>query len=148
MNIKCPCGNIIVNNGAPSHQHGHVMRDQDSATSSETAAEEVAGFIQAIVNGRRREWVEQFYGQIGFDLHDQNVVVDILSRRQQEATLQLYQCDGCGRLSLERAPNCYMFRTFKPEQEGWTGALASRPVLSPVLVEAVPEGDKPWWRVW
>jgi hypothetical protein len=149
MNIKCPCGNIIVDDGEPSHQSGHVLRDQDSTTCSETTAEEIAGFIQAIVNGRRQEWVEQFYGQVGFDLHDGNVVLDILTRRNPETMLGVYQCDHCGRLSLERAPKTFSYRTFKPEQEGWTGALAAKPTLSPALVETVPgDGEKPWWKLW
>ena len=147
--FRCTCGYLIVDNGAVAHHMGRILREQSSEPYHERATHEVADFIRAVQAGKRREWIEQFYGQPGFDLEDGSVVVDIWTRRDPETVLDIYQCDACGRVFIERAPHTFTYRTFRPEDADWRGALAVQlpPEAAAVTVPSQPP-RKSWWRFW
>lgn len=148
FSIRCACGHDYAHDAAHAGQTGHVLRGQDSAACYEAPAEEIEGFIQANLAGRRQEWVEQYYGQAGFDLHDANVVYDLLTRRHAQHLLRVYQCPECGRLAIERAPNSLSFRFFMPDGDDWNGTLASRVYVNPDLLGPVTfaEDKCSWWK--
>ena len=149
LTLKCPCGHETAENEPHSHRLGHIVRDQDMVTCFETPAAEVADFLRAIQEGRRQVWVEEFYGKVGFDLQDGNIIQDILTRRHAQTLLTIFQCEECGRISIERSPSTFSFRSFEPESRDWRGALASRPFVDPIWAGQVTFAeDKPWWKFW
>jgi hypothetical protein len=150
MSIKCPCGEEIAIDGTHIHLAGRVVPEQTSAACFETPAEEIAEFIDAVVQGRRQDWIEAYYGHPGFNLHDANVVFDILTRRHAQTLLQIRQCEHCGRILLERAPNSDVWRVFAPESRDFRCALAGLALTRQELLESVvfAEDRPPWWKVW
>jgi hypothetical protein len=124
--FQCTCGHIISDNGQFDHIKGLILREQSSDVAYEAPSDTIADFIQAIAAGKRREWIENFYGRPGFDLEDSSVVFDIMLYARQRSALDIYQCEACGRIYIEREPqqSSGALRRFKPEDPDWQGTLA------------------------
>ena len=60
MKFKCTCGHVIRDNGQSDHIKGHILRGQSFHAAYEQPSESIAEFIQAVVAGKRREWIERF----------------------------------------------------------------------------------------
>ena len=145
----CTCGQLVVDNGAITHHMGRILLEQSSEQYHERATHEIADFIKAVQAGKRREWIEQFYDKPGFDLEDSSVVFDIWTRHDPATLIDIYQCDACGRLWVERAPHTFTYRAFKPEQEDWKGALAVKlPEQTGAVTLPVKPPRRPWWKFW
>lgn len=149
MRFKCACGFVIVDNGAVEHHMGRILREQDREIYHDLATRDVVDFIKAIQAGKRREWIAEFYAQPDFDLDDTSVVFDIWTRRDPTMMLDIYQCDACGRVYIEREPHTFRYRCFKPEHEDWRGALAVQlpPEAASATVPSKPK-PRPWWKFW
>jgi hypothetical protein len=149
--FRCLCGHIIVDNGRFDHIKGLVLRDQSFDVAHEQPSETVAEFIQAIAEGRRKEWVEKFYGRPYFEISDSSLVFDIMSYARLRAGLDIYQCEACGRIYIEREPqqSSGSLRCFKPEDSDWRGTLAVQlpPESSTTTLPEQPP-RRPWWRFW
>ena len=79
-----------------------------------------------MAEGRRKEWIESFYGQPCFDIPDSEVVFDVINYARCRTALDVYQCGACGRLYIERKPQqaSGALRSFKPEDPDWKGTLS------------------------
>ncbi len=91
--------------------------DVDLSIADREAA--VRSFLQAAQQGRRREWLTDFYGesvpQSRFDAKDEaDVIEDILSR-QDSWTRLVFRCPECGRMYVERAPKTGEYRCYGEE---------------------------------
>ena len=122
MKSQCECGNIIADDGRLQHK-GRILREQSFAKAYEKPAAQVEDFIRAIREGRRKEWIDSFYGNPGVDIEDVSVLFDIISFSQERVGLDIYQCEACGRIFIEHAPQSFTHRTFKPEDEDWKGMM-------------------------
>ena len=87
----CSCGSPISLVVSPNPNEGRIIRDQDIDEYYEQVSQDVAGFVQAVVQGQRREWIAQRYKldlenvqnrhvNILLTLSDAEVVHDILLR--------------------------------------------------------------------
>lgn len=126
MKFRCTCGNIISDNGLCDHIKGHILREQSFNAAYEQPADRIAEFIQAVVAGKRKEWIEEFYGQPYFEVSDSSVVFDIIDYARIRTKLDIYQCEACGRLFIEREPQqaSGTMRAFIPEDADWRGTLS------------------------
>ena len=126
MRFTCKCGQIIRDNGQFDHIKGHILREQSFRVAYEQPSELIAEFIQAVAAGKREEWIERFYGQPYFDTSDSSVVFDIIDHARFGMALSVYQCEGCGRLWIEREPrqDSGTLRCFKPDETDWKGTLS------------------------
>lgn len=149
--FRCTCGHIVVDSGQSEHIKGLVLRDQSFDVVHDQPSETAAEFIRAVVEGRRKEWVEKFYGRPYFEISDSSVVFDIMSYARDRAALDIYQCEACGRIFIEREPQqaSGSLRCFKPEDSDWRGALAVQlPPKSLLVPEPGQAPRRPWWRFW
>ena len=125
--LRCQCGHVIVDQATDLSYLASVVADQDRDT-VELFAAECARYFAAIAAGQRQEWLTQWYGK--YDdalggLADASVVHDIYSSTVERHCRDLYQCQGCGRLHLQVAPQGDRFRAFAPDAE-WQNALIGR----------------------
>jgi hypothetical protein len=101
-----------------------------------------------VSEGRRKEWIESFYGKSYFEIEDSSVVFDIMDYARHRCGLDVYQCEACGRIYIEREPRqaSGSLRCFKPKDVNWRGTLAVQlpsriadcnraPIGAPTLVE-------------
>src|SRR5436190_17580618 len=98
MKFKCTCGHVMVDNGQSDQIKGHIVRAQSFDGVYEQPCNSVAEFIQAVVAGKRKEWIEAFYGQPGLEIDDRSIVFDIIDYARHRTALDIYQCEVCGRL--------------------------------------------------
>jgi hypothetical protein len=123
----CRCGHTIGFNVWPCRYEGDIIRDSISDEVYAETSNEIASYVAAIRGNRRDEWLQRFYGQL-FDIKDDDVIADILSRHLVEATLSIHQCEKCGRLWLQTHPSEELYAPYVPEGE-WRGALEWRGTL-------------------
>ncbi len=127
MKFRCPCGDIVTDSSVDAfHHEARILRKQGFSGTYDNPAEKVAQFIDAIRQGKRKEWVDSFYGgrSRGVEIKDSEVVFDIFDLAHHGLGLDMYQCDACGRIFIERIPGSFTYRSFKPEDEDWQGTLA------------------------
>ena len=122
--LRCQCGNVIVDQATNLPFLASVLADQDG-DSLERFAQECARYFEAVGTNKRREWLENWYGK--FDealagIDDSSVVYDIFDSVVGRHRRDLYQCQGCGRLHLQIAPQGDRFRSFSPDAD-WQDAL-------------------------
>lgn len=96
--FRCTCGHVIVDNGRFDHIKGLILRDQSFDVAYEQPSATVAEFFRAVLEGKRKEWIESFYGRPDFDIPDSSVVFDIMYHARHRCGLDVYQCEACGRI--------------------------------------------------
>ena len=149
--FRCTCGHIIVDNGQFDHIKGLILRDQSFDVAYEQPSATVAEFIRAVSEGRRKEWIESFYGRPYFEISDSSIVFDIMDYARHCSGLDVYQCEACGRIYIEREPqqSSGSLRCFKPENTDWRGTLAVQLPSESSPVTVLPQlPSKSWWRFW
>src|SRR4051794_35058822 len=103
--IGCLCGAIIHDTLVPNPAKGYIVRDEEEDPLFACQSQEIAQFIAAIREGKREQWIaEKFtpdYQQLG--LSDDAIVHDLLSECFVEYSLELLQCESCGRLVIQEA---------------------------------------------
>ena len=149
--FQCTCGHVIVDNGRFAHIKGLILRDQSFDVAYEQPSATVAEFIRAVSEGKRKEWIESFYGRPYFEISDSSVVFDIMNWANLRCGLDVYQCEACGRIYIEREPyqSSGSLRCFKPEDTDWRGTLAVELPLESPAVTVLPQSlCRPWWKFW
>jgi hypothetical protein len=125
--LRCQCGHVIVDQRADLPYLAGVLAEQDRDT-VEDFADECVRYFAAVAAGRRQEWLARWYNKQNGALDgfaDSSVVYDIFSSLVERHSRDLYQCQGCGRLHLQVAPQGDRFRSFAPDGE-WHDALVGR----------------------
>jgi hypothetical protein len=116
MKFGCRCGNVIVDGSDLLPYKASVTPDKIDVSTIEAQALDISRLIEACLQGQRSAFLEEHFGP-GYpkDLDNETVIFDlILSARQ---TLDLYQCDVCGRLHLDDRRNPNAILSFAPEHE-------------------------------
>ncbi len=118
----CRCGNRIYFNVVPCRYDGEVFRDTGTEVAYDTATKQMADFFATIQEGRRDDWLRQFYSYGStFEITDDSVVSEIMDRHFGPLALGIHQCERCGRVWLQR-PGKEYFTPYLPEGD-WRGAL-------------------------
>lgn len=114
--ILCKCGyNIVIQKDSLPYA-GEIIRSQNWESFYLESSKTIANFMKAILEGQREVWVSNFYGEQISEIANINVVCDILGKASLE-NLQIYQCEGCGRVLIEEFPGSFTYRFFMPEDE-------------------------------
>lgn len=134
--VRCSCGHHWSETVIPAEgyaNHGWIMRDQDREAYYGDTAKQIAEFIDAVVSGRRDEWIRQKFGA-GYptELENADIVDDIMSLGRKE--LFVFQCESCGRLWVQEAPFEGNYQPFKPEGD-WKDILAVHKSTQPEHLE-------------
>ena len=108
---------------------GEIIRDQSFESFFEKSSVTAGRFIQAIRDGKRQEWIKDFYNS-DFEISDDSVIADIYSYASAANGLLILQCMSCGRIFISSVPfahmnpQCNNFVCFKPEDDDWQNILA------------------------
>src|SRR4051794_643734 len=125
--MGCKGGGVISDVITPRPTPGLIFGDQDHDRLHRALPAQVADFLAAVRDGRRREWLEQRCGP-GYpqELSDAEVISDILTWSQNPYVLSIAECERCGRLHVQTAPGRNEYRTFVPDEPGYHRALARK----------------------
>jgi hypothetical protein len=118
--IGCLCGATIHDTLFPNPDKGMIIRDQEEDALFTCQAQQIAQFVTAVAAGKREEWIaERFtpqYQQLG--LSDEDIVHDLLTSCFFDYTLDMLQCEHCGRLRIQEAHGVNSYHSFHPDDMG------------------------------
>ncbi len=116
MKFGCRCGNVIVDGSDLLPYKASVTPDKIYISTMEAQARDISRLIEACLQGQRAAFLkERFTPDYPKDLDNESVIFDLMLSAQQ--TLDLYQCDVCGRLHLDDRRNPRAILSFVPEHE-------------------------------
>lgn len=134
--FACHCGNTISDSTYPSATEGFVIREQDQESLEEKVAQSIAAFISAVQNGKRDEWIGEFFPTLDPAGQDNaSLIGDMITLLSAEKQLSLCECSQCGRLYVQKGYGLNSYQGYLPIEDGYAGIL--RPPLDP------PNGENP-----
>ncbi len=120
MKIKCRCGHIIVDQTDNLPYKGMIIRDKHWEAFHGWISDQVADFIRVAKEGKRKEWITEYYRGENLDLSDDSIVSDIITRACRSCCLEIYQCERCGRLYISPTTASEVtspYKIFIPDQK-------------------------------
>ncbi len=116
--LGCICGHTIVDQTIDIAYKANFIRDQDFDTIANWTTD-VENFINAVKNGRRDQWLNEYFGSDVYKtISDSSVVFDISSRHTLDYKSTIYLCEKCGRIKIQIG-NSNKFLSFSPEDKEW-----------------------------
>ena len=121
MEFKCTCGHLVADETDGIPNKAKLVPDIEFETYSDKADAAIVDFITSIMDGRREEWMSRHFTE-GYptDLSNAEMLGDILDWIYLGQTKEVYQCDNCGRIWIEKDG---VNMSFMPEGEGSKGIL-------------------------
>jgi len=116
--LGCKCGHVIRDQTDDLAYKGTLIPDQEIFTFLNDSAERVAGFVKALLDGRREEWCGSYYR--GFS--DEDIILAVFRMEYFKRMRDVYQCENCGRLWLQ-VPGRKGFLSFSPDDPDWQDTL-------------------------
>lgn len=110
--LGCECGGVIYDQTDFIPYKGDIIRDQDKERVYDTIAMDINAFIEAILQGKREEWIGSYF-LIGYPQVDNlSVVSDIIARHVIRRELTILQCMQCGSIKIQNSSRSNMFSSF------------------------------------
>jgi hypothetical protein len=126
--MACFCGGTIRDNQVPCPTEGWILRDQDQDAYFGDACRDIAAFYVAIQAERRAAWIAEYFSpQYPADVGNEAIVNDILCCHKRPVFLSVAECEQCGRLWVQQAPEVNKYRSYSPDEPGYAGVLRSVP---------------------
>ena len=113
----CRCGHTISLVVSPSLHEASLIFDPDFDELCNRRTAAVDAFLAAVRNGKRDEWVTEFYGRPPFGISDGSIIDDIITR-EDEFSLLIVICPECGRLYRQRKHGENEYDCYIPEPDG------------------------------
>jgi hypothetical protein len=114
--LGCPCGHEISDTTDNLPYKGMVIADQDAEEFFDILAESVNTFAAAVAAGRREEWIQtRLGGTYPAGMRDSDVLHDAVIGFFLGRILDIYECEQCGRVLLQRSPADPRFFTYTPD---------------------------------
>lgn len=110
--LGCECGGTIYDQTDFIPYKGDIIRDQDYELVFDTIAEDVNSFIEAVLHGKRDEWIRNYFLPGYPHVVNSDVVSDIISRHVRRCALTIYQCLQCGSIKIQSSSHSNTFNSF------------------------------------
>ena len=129
--MACRCGAIISDTAVPCPTEGWIRRDQDQDDYFGTVSRDIVAFFAAVDAGQRESWIKgHFSPMYPSDIHNGEVVNDILASHAKRFELSVCECTECGRLHVQRSNGENSYYSYAPDEQGYKGVLRSHSVNS------------------
>lgn len=123
--MQCKCGHVISDVVCPCPTEADVIGDTAYERFDREFTHDVAGFLAAIREGKRTEWIAEHFGVIyPHDLPDAEIISDLLTANFRRYAISMAECEQCGRLWLQRRVDENHYRSFAPDNGGYESHLA------------------------
>ena len=125
--LGCVCGHVIRDQTDNLPYKGLIIRDKHYDRDFDVVLDEIAAFMQAVQQGKRHEWLATRFSEnyANLKLDDTSVISSLWSAFVVKYTLDIYQCENCGRVHIEGKNN--YFHSFKPDKADSQGVLDVEP---------------------
>ena len=124
--LKCTCGFVIRDTHYDLPWKGDVRRDQALEPYFEKITSELAPLIEAVAAGQRDKWIDKHF-LAGYPRNEstESLISDYLSGPDEQLTSQIFGCENCGRLWLQKAPGVNAYFSYSPDSGEMNRVLAS-----------------------
>jgi|SRR6266508_477093 hypothetical protein len=123
--LGCLCGAVIYDQTDNLPYKGKILRDQHTEQFYDEMLVRVNAFVAAIREGRREEWLASQMSALNpIRLSDDEIIHDLIFAFFLRYSLDIYQCETCGRIWIQEHPTSNHFRSFTPDAT-WEGTLAA-----------------------
>ena len=121
--LGCTCGHIIRDQSDSLPYKGHVLKDQDQEAVLEGIASDVALYIKSLLGEDKGEWIAQFPWLQGKE--NGAVIWGIMTQYCLKYPVDLYECENCGRLWVQKGVKAQGFVSYVPENPEIRAVLQS-----------------------
>lgn len=123
--LACTCGHVIVDQAGLLPFKAHRFADQDSDALFDETAGLIAG-VAALPPRQRQEWLEaRLASQCPPTQPFEEVVADVMVSAVFPLTRHLYECERCGTVWIQCAPDDPRFQPYTPAPGNQRGILRS-----------------------
>ncbi len=98
---RCECGNIVRTKDGDLPYGGKLVSHAHLEEKIVATRQEIFEFMQAVIAGRRNEWLIKRYGRV-IQISDEEILYDSACRHwlSSKDTMEVYQCGQCHRLLI------------------------------------------------
>ena len=124
--LACTCGHVIYDQAASLPYKAHLFANQDANPLVDEPAGQVAAYAALADDERRRRWLAERFGpQYPTDMPLEAVAVDLMASTADRLTRDVYECEGCGTIWIQRTPLDHRFQPYTPAPGNQRGILRS-----------------------
>lgn len=124
--LRCRCGHTIRDKHDFLPYKAEVRRDQDAEWFWETTCNELALLVDAARTGERERWIaKHFLPGYPLDVPDDGLISDFLSMLDNKIMSQVYECEVCGRLWVQKQPGVNAYYSYAPDTDDVNRVLVS-----------------------
>jgi hypothetical protein len=121
--LGCTCGYAICDQSDQLPYKGCVLKDQDREAVLEGIASDVALYIKSLLGKDKGEWIAQFPWLQ--DKKNGAVIWGIMTQYCLKYPVDLYECENCGRLWVQKGVRSQEFVSYMPESSEIRAVLQS-----------------------
>jgi hypothetical protein len=112
----CTCGQIISDGLIPNEVTGSILSDKSADRFYENLSEVVTDFLTHQSQNQLQDWRTKHFNDVyPQDLPPGEMIHDILFGRLMSLTLEVMECDNCGRLWIQEAVGVNQWRGYSPD---------------------------------
>lgn len=126
--LGCPCGHTISDTTDNLPDKGDILPDTHQEQFFCGVADELAGYIEAVREGRTEAWLKKT-GYLRLGLGDSDIVHDWMAGRFLNLKRTIYECEACGRILIEtgeKKGDALLFQSYSPDNGKFNAILAPR----------------------
>lgn len=100
--FACHCG-YVISDSSTCPFLGSLRWSPEDDYLSDKSIENVRDFLQAITDGKKDEWIKNYFGDIyPTDMETAEIIDDIYMNVSNEKGHMVYQCPECERIYLQK----------------------------------------------
>jgi hypothetical protein len=115
--LRCSCGFVISDVVVPNEVTGHILSDKSADAFTDALCDVVDELVAASIAGTLHEVRSKYFAEpYPRDCTAREMANDILYPRLLELSLSILECDQCGRLWIQDAPDRNTYRPYESEE--------------------------------
>lgn len=115
--LRCSCGSVISDVVVPNEVTGHLLSDKSTDAFTDALCDVVEELVAASVAGTLLEVRAKYFADpYPKDCTPREMANDILYPRLLELSLEILECDECGRLWIQETPDGNKYRPYLSEK--------------------------------
>lgn len=115
--LQCKCGYQILDQTDFLPYKGYIQKDQDADRFWLTLSEVLADFTQAHLTNSQQDWLQQHFGQSKKYPDTASVIYYIMMRYKHTYMVDIYECENCGRVWIQKGPRSNNFISYNPDDD-------------------------------
>lgn len=114
--LGCTCGHVIRDQTDFLSYKGRILKDYDNEAVYDAIERECETLIKAVIAGDRESWLRRHFLE-GYPQNLSNGAIfhDFVAGLLREFLVDVYECEACGRLWVQRTGSNSEFAPYMPD---------------------------------